>query len=342
MVPSCFRIQQRYILIPSRRLPDTNTVVVEKVLYTGYGEKIRQFHGMARVEAEVYHIPVMLKECLEGLLLTSDGIYVDGTLGGGGHTAAMLSSAPSGAVIVSFDADEQAINHCSQRFAEELARGDSSRLRLVHANFSTMSSVLGGEKISGILLDLGVSSYQFDHHHRGFSFRMAAPLDMRFTPDGETAADIVNTRTEEQLTNIFRDYGDEPQSRRIAKAIVQRRQLAPLKTTVDLRDVVVQHIPPQHQPKTMARLFQALRIAVNDELGRLQHTLESIIPLLAKGARIVVMSYHSGEDRIVKNVFRDHPEELRVITKKAVEAGSEELARNPRSRSARLRIAERR
>jgi 16S rRNA (cytosine1402-N4)-methyltransferase len=165
---------------------------------------------------------------------------------------------------------------------------------------------------------------------------------MRFTPDGETAADIVNTRTEEELTNIFRDYGDEPQSRRIAKAIVQRRQLAPLKTTVDLRDVVVQHIPPQHQPKTMARLFQALRIAVNDELGRLQHTLESIIPLLAKGARIVVMSYHSGEDRIVKNVFRDHPEELRVITKKAVEAGSEELARNPRSRSARLRIAERR
>ena len=297
---------------------------------------------MARVEAEVYHIPVMLQECLDGLNLTFDGIYVDGTLGGGGHTAAMLERAPEGAVIVSFDADEQAINHCTSRFADELSKGDASRLRLVHANFATMAEVLMDQSVCGVLLDLGVSSYQFDHHHRGFSFRMAAPLDMRFTPDGRTAADIVNTYPEEQLVNIFRDYGDEPQARRIAKAIVQRRAIAPFKTTVDLRDVVVQHIPPQHQPKTMARLFQALRIAVNDELGRLQHTLESIIPLLAQGARIVVMSYHSGEDRIVKNVFRDHPEQLRVITKKAVEAGSEELARNPRSRSARLRIAERR
>lgn len=297
---------------------------------------------MARLEAEVYHIPVMLKECLDGLNLPSGGTFVDGTLGGGGHTAAMLERVPTGALVISFDADEQAISHCNKRFADELARGDASQLRLVHANFSTMSDVLAGQTISGVLLDLGVSSYQFDHHHRGFSFRMAAPLDMRFTPDGETAADIVNTRTEEELVSIFRDYGDEPQSRRIAKAIVQRRQLAPLKTTVDLRDVVVQHIPPQHQPKTMARLFQALRIAVNDELGRLQHTLESIIPLLANGGRIVVMSYHSGEDRIVKNVFRDHPDELRIVTKKAVEAGSEELTRNPRSRSARLRIAERR
>lgn len=297
---------------------------------------------MARVEAEVYHIPVMLQECLDGLNLTSDGIYVDGTLGGGGHTAAMLERAPEGAVIVSFDADEQAINHCTSRFADELSKGDASRLRLVHANFATMAEVLMDQSVRGVLLDLGVSSYQFDHHHRGFSFRMTAPLDMRFTPDGLTAADIVNTYPEEQLVNIFRDYGDEPQARRIAKAIVQRRAIAPFKTTVDLRDVVVQHIPPQHQPKTMARLFQALRIAVNDELGRLQHTLDSIIPLLAQGARIVVMSYHSGEDRIVKNVFRDHPDQLRVITKKAVEAGSEELARNPRSRSARLRIAERR
>ena len=297
---------------------------------------------MARVEAEVYHIPVMLQECLDGLNLTSDGIYVDGTLGGGGHTAAMLERAPEGAVIVSFDADEQAINHCTSRFAEELSKGEASRLRLEYANFATMAEVLKGRTVQGVLLDLGVSSYQFDHHHRGFSFRMAAPLDMRFTPDGLTAADIVNTFTEEHLVSIFRDYGDEPQARRIAKAIVQRRAIAPFKTTVDLRDVVVQHIPPQHQPKTMARLFQALRIAVNDELGRLQHTLESIIPLLAQGARIVVMSYHSGEDRIVKNVFRDHPEQLRVVTKKAIEAGSEELARNPRSRSARLRIAERR
>jgi len=297
---------------------------------------------MARVEADVYHIPVMLKECLDGLILTSPGIYVDGTLGGGGHTAAMLERTSNDAVVVSFDADEQAINHCSVRFAEELSKGDSSRLKLIHANFSTMADVLKNERVQGVLLDLGVSSYQFDHHHRGFSFRITAPLDMRFTPEGLTAADIVNTYSEEQLANIFRDYGDEPQARRISKAIVQRRSIAHLKTTLDLRDVVVQHIPPQHQPKTMARLFQALRIAVNDELGRLQSTLESMIPILDQGARIVVMSYHSGEDRIVKNVFRDHPEQLRVITKKAIEAGGEELARNPRSRSARLRIAERR
>jgi 16S rRNA (cytosine1402-N4)-methyltransferase len=286
----------------------------------------------------------MLRECLDAMLLDRSGLIVDGTLGGGGHTAAILAEAPSESIVMSFDADEKAIEHCRERFADELTRGEASRLRLVHANFSTMAEVIAASSLplQSVLLDLGVSSYQFDHHERGFSFRMMAPLDMRFMPEGETAADILNRRTEPELATIFREYGDEPQAWRLAKAVGQRRALAKLTTTADLRDVVIQHIPPHHQPKTLARLFQALRIAVNDELGRLERTLTSIIPLLQPGGRIVVMSYHSGEDRIVKNVFKAHTDVLTIITKKAVEAQPDELATNPRSRSARLRVAERR
>lgn len=299
---------------------------------------------MARLDPSTYHIPVMLRECLDAMQLHRPGLIVDGTLGGGGHTAAILAEAPSDSIIMSFDADEKAIEHCRERFADELSRGSASRLRLVHANFSTMAEVIAdsGLPLQSVLLDLGVSSYQFDHHERGFSFRMMAPLDMRFMPEGETAADILNRRTEPELATIFREYGDEPQAWRLAKAIGQRRALAKLTTTADLRDVVIQHIPPHHQPKTLARLFQALRIAVNDELGRLEQTLISIIPLLQPGGRIVVMSYHSGEDRVVKNVFRAHTDMLSIITKKAIEAKPEETASNPRARSARLRVAERR
>ena len=297
---------------------------------------------MARVEADVYHIPVMLQECLEALQIIPHGTYVDGTLGGGGHTAAMLDRLGPEGHLISFDADDVAIAHCHQRFADELAKGNQARLRLVYANFSTMSEHLPRGTVNGVLLDLGVSSYQFDHHERGFSFRLQAPLDMRFMAEGETAADILNSRPEEALSTLFFTYGDEPQSRRLAKAVVQRRAIAPLRTTLDLRDLVVQQIPPHHQAKTLARLFQALRIAVNDELGRLERTLMDLIPLLAPGGRVVVMSYHSGEDRIVKNVFRDHTDLLKIITKKAVEASDAEQQANPRSRSARLRVAERR
>lgn len=286
----------------------------------------------------------MLRECLDAMLLSRSGLFVDGTLGGGGHTAAILAEAPSDSIVMSFDADEKAIEHCRERFSEELNKGSDSRLLLVHANFATMVNVIAesGLPLQSVLLDLGVSSYQFDHHERGFSFRMMAPLDMRFTPEGETAADILNRRTEQELAAIFREYGDEPQAWRLAKAVAQRRALAKLSTTADLRDVVIQHIPPHHQPKTLARLFQALRIAVNDELARLERTLVSIIPLLQPGGRIVVMSYHSGEDRVVKNVFKAHSDQLLIITKKAVEAQADEVAVNPRARSARLRVAERR
>ena len=297
---------------------------------------------MARLSTDTYHIPVMLEECITGLAIADGGVYVDATLGGGGHTAAMLEQASDTTRIYAFDADERAIAHCSQRFADELAKGPDSRLILVHANFGTMAEVIRtvGRPVNGILFDLGVSSYQFDHHERGFSFRLMAPLDMRFAPEGETAADILNTRTDKELAEIFRMYGDEPQAWRLATSIVQRRRLARFVTTADLRDLVVREIPPQHQPKTMARLFQALRIAVNDELGVLERTLESMIPLLAPGGRLVVMSYHSGEDRIVKNVYRHQKDVLTILTKKAVEAQPSEVATNPRARSAKLRIAE--
>jgi 16S rRNA (cytosine1402-N4)-methyltransferase len=270
------------------------------------------------------------------LHIRSDGTYADATLGGGGHTALILQAlAPSGRLF-SFDADDVAIERCKQRFADE------QRVSLVHANFDNMPAVMEEQgPVDGILFDLGVSSYQFDHHHRGFSFRMNAPLDMRFGQEGRTAADILNAASEEELRRIFFDYGEDPSSRKIAAAMVQRRRLAPFVTTADVRDLIVQQIPPQHQPKTLARIFQALRIVVNDELTRLEQTLTRMIPLLAPGGRIVVMSYHSLEDRIVKNVLRDHKQELRILTKKAVEATPSEVATNPRARSARLRAAER-
>jgi len=285
----------------------------------------------------------MLKECMDFLAIKPGGVYVDGTLGGGGHTAAMLEQATAGARIYAFDADEMAILHCSTRFADELGRGKNSSLVLVHANFESMAARIRDlhGSVNGVLLDLGVSSFQFDHHQRGFSFRHMAPLDMRFTPEGETAADILNSRTDEELAKIFRDNSDEPQAWRLAQAIVQRRRIVLFTTTADLRDLVIQNIPPHHQPKTMARLFQALRIAVNRELEILEQTLLAIVPLLTVGSRLVVMSYHSGEDRITKNVFKSFGKQAKVLTKKAMEASDEEVYYNPRARSARLRVAER-
>lgn len=291
---------------------------------------------MARLRPDEYHIPVMAQECLDMLHIRPDGTYADATLGGGGHTALILDRLGPTGRLFSFDADNAAIDRCQQRFVDE------QRLTMVHANFDSMPDVLASEgAVDGILFDLGVSSYQFDYHDRGFSFRLHAPLDMRFGQEGRTAADIMNTYSEQELATVFFEYGEDPASRRLAKAAVQRRRLAPFVTTSDMRDLVVQQVPPQHQPKTLARVFQALRIVVNDELGRLERTLTRMIPLLAPGGRMVVMSYHSLEDRIVKNVFRDHKQQLRILTKKAVEASASEVAANPRARSARLRAAER-
>lgn len=298
----------------------------------------------------------MAKECLDALHLKLGGHYVDATLGGGGHTSLVLSAEGRGdspvhstqpstlsTIVTSFDADEVAIARCRERFADV----PSEQLTIVHSNFEHMADFLAERPpVDGILFDLGVSSFQFDHHERGFSYRMDAPLDMRFTPEGPTAADLLNTLSEEQITKIIRDYGEDPSARRLAQAMVRRRMLAPYRTTVDLRDTIVQHIPPQHHNKTLARVFQALRIAVNKELERLHHALESVLPFMAPGGRIVVMSYHSLEDRIVKDVFKVHNgpngamPHLKILTKKPVMASDEEVARNPRARSARLRVAE--
>jgi len=296
---------------------------------------------MTRLDPSDYHIPVMAQECLHYLNIRSGGTYCDGTLGGGGHTSLILERLGEGGRLFSFDADDVAIRHCEQRFG--VTAGDrASRPVLVHTNFEHMAQVMSQEgPVDGILLDLGVSSYQFDHHERGFSYRADAPLDMRFTATGETAADILNERSEAEITKIFYDYGEDPSARRIASAIVQRRNLAPFRTTIDVRNVVVTVVPPQHQPRSMSRIFQALRIAVNKELERLEATLTSMIPLLAPDGRIVVMSYHSLEDRIVKNVFREHSQELTLLTKKAIEPQRQEVDSNPRSRSAKLRAAAR-
>jgi len=296
---------------------------------------------MKRLDPTDYHVPVMAHECLRYLNVRSNGTYCDGTLGGGGHTALILAQLAEGGRLFSFDADEVAIHHCEQRF--RVKTGDRTMQPILnHTNFEHMAGVMRDEgPVDGILLDLGVSSYQFDHHERGFSYRADAPLDMRFTATGITAADILNERSEQEIAKIFYDFGEDPSSRRIAAAIVNRRNLAPFHTTLDLRNVVVTVVPPQHQSRSMSRIFQALRIAVNNELSRLEATLESMIPLLAPDGRVVVMSYHSLEDRIVKDVFRKHSGMLTLLTKKAIEPQPQEVETNPRSRSAKLRAAAR-
>lgn len=318
---------------------------------------------MNRLMPEEYHVPVMLNECILYLKVHTGGTYIDATLGGGGHTASILDALIAStrqtqgsdqSVVASFDADEMAIDHCTRRFAEFLAGPvQSVYLRLVHANFDTMPEYLNREfgitpsspGVSGILFDLGVSSYQFDHHQRGFSFRMEAALDMRYTPEGETAADVLNNRKLDELVDILKSYGDEPRALLLARAVERRRKIAPFKKISDVRDVVIQNVPPHLQAKTLTKVFQALRIEVNRELSRLRVTLRNMVPLMEIGGRIVVLSYHSGEDRIIKEVYKEFEKtdspRLRIVTKKPINPTDAELQINPRARSARLRCAER-
>jgi 16S rRNA (cytosine1402-N4)-methyltransferase len=298
-----------------------------------------------------YHLPVMLEECCAALMPHDpDGIYMDGTLGGGGHTARILEKLGPKGRLISFDADTEAIRHCTQRFAAELEKGAESRLELRNENFIRACSIEETQgKIMGLLLDLGVSSHQLDSGLRGISHRVNARLDMRFGSQGKTAEDILNESGEGQLHHILRSFGEEPFARIIARRLVERRRAAPLRTTADLRFIIEECVPPHLVGKTLARVFQALRIAVNEELDVLEQTLRGIAPLLAPGGRIVILSYHSLEDRIVKNVFRElsrADEEqnraalLHTLTPKPLTASEAELAINPRARSAKLRIAE--
>jgi len=295
-----------------------------------------------------YHLPVMLKECLDALMaLGNHGVYIDGTLGGGGHTSHILARLEKDGTLISYDADPDAIAHCKEKFHEILEQ-TPSKLSLRQSNFVSMiEDAIPNDSISGVLLDLGVSSRQLDKGQRGISYRFNTKLDMRFGPNGQTAEELLQTVEEGQLHHILRGFGEEPFARIIARRIIERRRAAPLQSTYDLRLIIEECVPPHLASKSLARVFQALRIAVNGELDVLEATIRGIIPKLKKGGRIVIMSYHSLEDRIVKHVFKELASKqdeaiptIHILTNKPIEASEEEIARNPRARTAKLRIAE--
>ncbi len=305
------------------------------------------------------HTSVLLKETIEHLVIKPDGIYVDGTLGGGGHSEVILEHITTGKLI-GIDQDRDALKAASERLSRF---GD--RFMPVHANFSEIAAVLdrlGIEAVDGIVLDLGVSSYQLDTGERGFSYMQEGPLDMRMNQDQALGAwQVVNTYTEEQLTKIIRDYSEEKWAKRIATFIVKAREDGAIDSTEDLVRIIKQAIPAkarQDGPHPAKRTFQAIRIEVNNELGILEETVRGAVPRLREGGRFCVITFHSLEDRIIKQTFRDLSKDcvcppempmcrcntiplVRVITRKSVEPSAEELEENPRARSARLRVAER-
>lgn len=306
-----------------------------------------------------YHRPVMLSEVLEFLQPENGETIVDCTVGGGGHTLEIVKLvAPDGRVIGVYR-DDEALSAARERTKEF-----SDSVLLEKGNFSELEEIadrLGLSAIDGALMDLGVSSHQLDAGERGFSFKADAPLDMRMDPtQGETAADIVNTRSERELTEILWNYGEERWAKRVAKFIVERRGSGRITTTSDLVDIVLAAIPAGARPEKIhpaTRTFQALRIVANRELESLQAGLDSVIRLLSTGGRVCVLSYHSLEDRIVKETFLRYsgrcscPPSLpicacgakrtvRILTRKPVTASESEVRENPRSRSARLRVAE--
>lgn len=306
------------------------------------------------------HIPVLLNEALEFLKPESGGIYMDGTLGLGGHTVEILKRSHPGGGVIGIDRDPEAL-----KVAKERLQGFEDRVQIIHGNFADVGKIaeeLGIKEVDGILLDLGVSSLQIDTGTRGFSFLRDAPLDMRMdTTGGITAADIVNSYSVEELQALLWGLGEEGYSRRIAKEIAKARETARIETTRELAQLVERVIPRKDWPKQIhpaTKTFQALRIAVNDELGSLEQGLNDGINLLKEGGRFCVISFHSLEDRIVKNRFRNWEEPCicppslpvcrcgkvkmaRVLTKKGIKATEDEIKSNPRARSARLRVAER-
>ena len=308
--------------------------------------------------SEFFHISVLLNECLDGLDIKPDGIYVDGTLGGAGHSGQIVKRLTTGRLI-GIDRDPIALKEAGERLAPY---GD--RVTLVHSNFCEIASVLeslGIDGVDGILLDLGVSSPQLDDGARGFSYMADAPLDMRMNnEDPLTAYDVVNTWSHAELKRILYDYGEERYAPQIAAAICRRRETAPIETTLELVDVIRGAMPPaalrekQHPAK---RSFQAIRIAVNDELGSVEKVMRDAIPCLKPGGRLAIITFHSLEDRIVKNGMADAAKgctcppnfpvcvcgkkpKVKLISRKPIVASEEELEMNPRSRSAKLRVCE--
>ncbi len=300
--------------------------------------------------APTYHVPVLLRESVDGLCIRPDGVYVDVTFGGGGHSREILSRLGEGGRLYSFDQDSDAIAN--------LPEGDE-RITFVLSNFRYLSNWMryhGEGHIDGLLADLGVSSHHFDDETRGFSFRFDAPLDMRMNGrGGTTAADIVNRYAEEDLTRIFSLYGELKCSRRLAQSIAKARAEQPLLRVEDLLNVARPCVGREREKKDMAKVFQALRIEVNHEMDALCEMLSAATKLLRPGGRLSVLTYHSLEDRIVKNFMRSGNAEgkveqdffgnrispLRPVSNKVIIPDDEEQERNPRSRSAKLRVAER-
>lgn len=304
-----------------------------------------------------YHIPALLPQALEGLDIKSSGVYVDCTLGGGGHTRAILHllNARAGGRLLSFDQDCEAI----ARAESDAELSGNAAFTAVHGNFRYLRNFLryyGADSVDGILADLGVSFHHFDDPGRGFSFRWDGPLDMRMNPQAErSAATLLAEASPERLAEIFRLYGELPQARQLAKAIDRRRSESPITTVEDLLATVRPLISPRREKKELAQVFQALRIEVNDEIAALRSLLEQALKVLRPGGRLAVITYHSLEDRLVKNFMRTGNLEgkaekdffgrslspLRPLTSKAVTPDADEVERNPRSRSAKLRVAER-
>lgn len=302
-----------------------------------------------------YHIPVFLNECVEALNLTDGGIYVDATLGGGGHSKKILVSNPN-IRLFSFDQDPDALLH-----NKELAEQYPNRFTIVNDNFANLRTQLALHKIKtidGILFDLGISSHQIDVDSRGFSFSLDGELDMRMDQSGElTAAEFLNTYPIETLKKVFNKYGEEKQYARIANAIVQAREANPFISTMQFSDFLDSCTSGNKRIKTKARIFQAIRIYINREMEVLETALTDAIKILNPGGKIVVLSYHSLEDRIVKQIFKyealdctcppnfpkcscNKVSRLKILTKRPLVPSDEETSRNSRARSAKLRIAE--
>jgi 16S rRNA (cytosine1402-N4)-methyltransferase len=287
------------------------------------------------------HVPVMLDEVLAWLAPRPGQILVDGTLGGGGHTRALAEKVGPAGLVIALDRDPGAVLAGQQNLA-------SLSVRVVQANYRDLATVLaelGVEPVSGVLLDLGLSSDQLADRERGFSFDADGPLDLRFDPSaGETAGELVNRLREQALADLIYQYGEERLSRRIARRIVEQRQKHPIETAKQLADLVRRAVPRSSDSRRIdpaTRTFQALRIAVNDELGALDEALRTMPECLVPGGRLAVISFHSLEDRRVKEAFRNDPR-FEPLTKKPLRAGPGETAQNPRSRSAKLRVAARR
>jgi 16S rRNA (cytosine1402-N4)-methyltransferase len=307
-----------------------------------------------------YHTPVLLREAIEALAIKPGGVYVDATLGGGGYSEKIVKMLSPGH-LYSFDTDPNATS-----FASERLRSFTPLIEIVPENFRYVERELrarGVEKIDGIVYDLGISSRQIDTISVGLSYRYESELDMRLDPRlKRTAKEIIASASTDELKRIFREYGEEPLAGRIAGWIDRERKKGPIETTVHLANIITYGIREDKKNATLARIFQALRIEVNDELRALEESLEGAIHLLAGGGRIVVVSYHSLEDRIVKNFFLHHAKPatesgslkslrmatdeesavLKLITRKPVTPGEQEIGENPRARSAKMRVAEKR